>query len=216
MELISLLVDFITNMPTILNTWSHDLGFWVYVILFLVIFAETGLVVTPLLPGDSLLFALGALAANPDSFFNIILLFIVLFIAAILGDFVNYHVGSFFGRQMIASTRFRLVKQEHIDKTHAFFVKYGGKTIVIARFLPIVRTYAPFVAGIGSMDKKLFFFYNVIGGFLWVFSFLVAGYFFGNIPAVQTNFHYVIAGIIVVSLLPPIYEFLRARSEKSV
>ena len=216
MEFLSLLIDFITNMPAILNLWSHQMGFWVYIILFAVIFAETGLVVTPILPGDSLLFALGALAAVDDAYFNVWILFAVMFVAAVLGDFVNYHIGEFFGRKLIASNKIKFINQQHIDKTHQFFVKYGGKTIVLARFMPIVRTYAPFVAGMGSMNKRLFFMYNVIGGFVWVGLFLIAGYYFGNIEMVKTNFHLVIAAIIVISFLPPLYEFLRARSEKMV
>lgn len=216
MEIIYILIDFVTHMPDYLNTWSAQMGVWVYVILFLVIFAETGLVVAPLLPGDSLLFALGALAATPGAYFNVWILFAVMFVAAVLGDFVNYHVGEFFGRKMIASQKIRFINQDHINKTREFFVKYGGKTIVIARFMPIVRTYAPFVAGIGSMDKKHFFFYNVVGGFLWVSSFLIAGFYFGNLEAVKTNFHLVIAAIIVISLMPPVYEYLRVRREKTV
>lgn len=216
MEIISLIIDFVTHMPDYLNAWSSQMGFWVYVILFLVIFAETGLVIAPLLPGDSLLFALGALAATPGAYFNVYILFVLLFVAAVLGNIVNYYVGELLGRKLVASRKIKFINQQHIDKTHKFFEKYGGKTIVLTRFMPIVRTYAPFVAGLGAMDRKMFMFYNVFGGFAWVTSFLFSGFFFGNIEVVKTNFHIVIAAIIVISFLPPLYEFLRARYEKPV
>jgi membrane-associated protein len=185
---------------------------WTYLILFLIIFAETGFVVTPFLPGDSLIFAAGALAASLGVL-NPWLLFGLLTVAAILGDSVNYAIGHAIGPRVFRED-VRFLKREYLDRTHEFYEKHGGKTIILARFMPIIRTFAPFVAGVGAMTYQKFITYNVVGGIVWVGLFTFLGYFFGNIPAVQHNFTYVILGIIFVSVLPPIYEVLRSRSKK--
>jgi membrane-associated protein len=188
--------------------WSGDYGPWVYAILFLIVFCETGLVVTPFLPGDSLLFAAGAIAAGGN--LNIFLLMLLLFIAAILGDTVNYWIGDKAGQKLVRRYP-RLIKQEYLTRTHEFFERYGGKTIIIARFVPIVRTFAPFVAGVGEMSYWKFMSYNVIGAFLWVVLLVPAGYFFANVPFVKNNFSLVILAIIVLSILPGVFEFWRER-----
>lgn len=184
---------------------------WTYLILFLIIFAETGLVVTPFLPGDSLLFAAGAICATGamDPF----ILFGLLFVAAVLGDFVNYSMGSYVGLKIFTEDA-KFFKVGYLEKTQAFFAKYGGKTIVIARFVPIVRTYAPFVAGAGKMDYSRFFFYNVFGAFIWTSIFIAAGYLFGNLPFVKDNFSLVVFVIIGVSVLPILVEFIKNRMRK--
>jgi membrane-associated protein len=181
-------------------------------ILFLIVFAETGLVFLPLLPGDSLLFAAGAFAAIGS--FNIVGLLFLLWGAAFLGDTVNYWIGYYFGQKLIDSPRIP-INQAHIDKTNAFYQKHGGKTIFLARFVPIVRTFAPFVAGLGQMEYRKFIYYNATGGFVWVFSFTLIGYFFGNIPAVKENFSLVILVIIGLSVVPIIYEFVKTRLGKN-
>ena len=182
-------------------------GTLTYVILFLIVFAETGLVVTPFLPGDSLLFAAGAIAALGS--LNIWVVVLLLMIAAIIGDTVNYWIGHFFGQKIVDNPNIKFINQEHIDKTEKFYKKYGGKTIILARFVPIVRTFAPFVAGIGTMDYKKFLQFNVIGGVVWVGLFTLGGYFFGNIPIIKQNFHYAIIAIIIVSVIPMIYEYIQ-------
>ena len=184
-------------------------GTWTYAILFLVIFAETGVVVTPFLPGDSLLFAAGALAGSGAM--NPLVLFLLLSIAAVVGDTVNYGVGQFLGKKLIQSQKRRWINQAHLDRTHAFFEKYGGKTIILARFVPIVRTFAPFVAGLGAMTYPRFIAYNMIGGVLWVGGFVGAGYWFGGRPFVRDNFSLVILAIIVISVLPAVVEYIRHR-----
>ena len=184
-------------------------GYWSYGLLFLVIFAETGLVVTPFLPGDSLLFAIGAFAAVGN--LNIWWLFILLSMAAIIGDGVNYAIGSYLGPKVFQKEKSRFLKKEYLDKTHKFYEKYGNKTIVLARFVPIVRTFAPFIAGIGKMGYGHFAAYNIIGGILWVGLFTWGGYFFGNIPIIKDNFSVTIFAIIGLSLLPAIIEFYRHR-----
>ena len=209
MQLIRNVVDFILHIDIHLATIVSQYGGWTYAILFLIIFCETGLVVTPFLPGDSLLFATGALAAATD--LNIIVLFVLLTIAAILGDAVNYWVGKTVGEKLFDG-RIRYLKREHLDRTHAFYEKYGGKTIVIARFVPIVRTFAPFVAGMGSMSYGKFAMYNVSGGVVWIGSLLFAGFVFGNIPIVRDNFGLVIIAIIILSILPAVVEILRGRA----
>lgn len=208
MEIISELVDFILHLDVHLNTIIKNFGIWTYLLLFLIIFLETGVVVTPFLPGDSLLFAAGSFAALGS--LNVFALFILLTLAAILGDTLNYWIGHFIGpRAFSGNTRF--LKKEYLDRTHVFYEKYGGKTIILARFIPIIRTFAPFVAGIGAMNYPHFFFYNVIGAVLWVSIFTFGGYFFGNLPFVRDNFTIVIMVIILISVLPGVFEFLREK-----
>ena len=208
MEALQKLIDIVLHLNRHLADLVADYGVWVYGILFLIVFCETGLVVTPFLPGDSLLFAAGALAASGG--LNLLLVIGLLIVAAVLGDTVNYSIGRFCGEGL--QRRFpRVVKKEHLDRTHAFFEKYGGKTIIIARFVPIVRTFAPFVAGAGHMSYAQFMAFNVVGGVLWVVLCSVAGYFFGNLPFVQKNFSLVILAIIVVSCLPAVFEILKER-----
>ena len=208
MSFIKNAIDFILHIDIHLATIVSQYGGWTYGILFLIIFCETGLVVTPFLPGDSLLFATGALAAATD--LNVIVLFVLLSVAAILGDAVNYWVGKTVGEKLFDG-RIRYLKREHLDRTHAFYEKYGGKTIVIARFVPIVRTFAPFVAGMGSMSYGKFAAYNVAGGILWIGSLLFAGFLFGNLPIVRDNFGLVIIAIIILSILPAVVEIIRGR-----
>jgi membrane-associated protein len=178
------------------------------------VFCETGLVVLPLLPGDSLLFAAGSLASLPDSQLSPHLLFIGLSIAGILGDTLNYWIGKKIGPKVFASKESRFFKREYLDKTHAFYLKYGAKMIVIARFIPIIRTFAPFVAGVGEMPYRTFIFYNIIGAVIWVGSFIYAGFYFGQLPFVQTNFKLIILAIIILSIMPPVIEYLKHRFKK--
>jgi membrane-associated protein len=187
-------------------------GVWTYLILFLIIFCETGLVVTPILPGDSLLFAAGAFAATGA--FHVSWLFVLLAIAAVLGDTVNYWVGKYLGDKIEQKENIRFINREYLDKTHQFYERHGGKTIIIARFMPIIRTFAPFVAGVGKMNYFRFISYNIVGGILWIASFVFGGYYFGNIPMVKKNFTLVILAIIFLSILPGIIEFLRHRAAK--
>jgi membrane-associated protein len=206
MQIISELVDFILHLDVHLNAIIQNFGIWTYLILFLIIFLETGVVVTPFLPGDSLLFAAGSFAALGS--LNVWVLFIILTLAAILGDTLNYWIGHFIGPRAF-SGNVRFLKKEYMDRTHGFYEKHGGKTIILARFIPIIRTFAPFVAGIGAMDYPRFFLFNVTGAVLWVSLFTFGGYFFGNLPFVQDNFTFVILVIIVISVLPGVFEFLR-------
>jgi membrane-associated protein len=199
--------DFILHIDTHLGVIISNYGILSYLVLFLIIFAETGFVFTPFLPGDSLLFASGAFAAIGS--FNIVILLLILWLAAFLGDTANYWIGHFFGQKIVDSPKVP-VNQEHIDKAQAFFAKYGGKAIFLARFVPIVRTTVPFVAGIGKMDYKNFIIYNVSGGFTWVFGFTLLGYFFGNIPLVKDNFSMVVIAIIVLSLVPVMLELVKS------
>ena len=212
MEFLTQIIDFALNVDEYLSHIIQSVGIWTYVIMFAIIFAETGLVVTPLLPGDSLLFALGAFAAKGD--LNLWLLMITLFVAAVIGDTVNYHVGKYIGPRVFTD-KLPLLNRKHLEQTHAFFEKYGGKTIIIARFVPIVRTFAPFVAGVGAMTYGTFIFYNVIGALLWVPICLFAGFFFGNLPIVKENFEMVLIGIIIVSLLPAIVEIIREKRKQA-
>lgn len=204
------IIDFILHIQDHLETFTRAYGPLVYGLLFLIIFCETGLVVTPFLPGDSLLFAVGALAAGENSGINVIIAGVLMLVAAILGDTVNYWIGRKCGAWAIRTFP-RIIKQSHIDKTSEFFVRYGGKTIIIARFVPIVRTFAPFVAGSGAMDYKRFMYFNVVGAILWVGLLLPAGYIFGQIPIVKNNFELVVFGIIGFSLLPMVIEVARAK-----
>jgi len=209
MELLKFLIDLFLHLDEHLATVISQYGGWTYAILFAVIFVETGLVIMPILPGDSLLFAAGTFAALPDGL-NIWYLVALLIVAAILGDTVNYAIGHYLGER---AYNIKWIKKEYFEKTHAFFEKHGGKAIFLARFAPIVRTFAPFVAGIGKMNYRYFLTYNVVGGIVWVLLFTFAGYFFGNIPFMKKNFEYVIIAIIFLSLLPMVYEWWKTRNE---
>jgi len=212
MEIIKFGIDFILHLDKHLEILIADYGTLTYVILFLIIFVETGLVVMPFLPGDSLLFAAGAFAAIGS--LNLYLLIGILIVAAFIGDTLNYSIGKFIGPKVF-SRDYMLLKRDHLLKTQSFYEKHGGKTIIFARFIPIIRTFAPFVAGIGIMNYGKFISYNIIGGVLWVVIFTIAGYLFGEIPEVKRNFTLVIFAIIFLSLLPPIIEYLRHRLRKT-
>ncbi|SFI69268.1 DedA family protein [Nitrosomonas sp. Nm34] len=208
------LIDFILHIDKYLHELASEYGLWLYGILFLIIFCETGLVVLPLLPGDSLLFAAGSLASLPESQLNPHFLLTGLCIAGILGDSVNYWIGKKIGPKIFISPESRFFKREYLDKTHAFYLKHGSKTIIIARFIPIIRTFAPFVAGIGTMPYRTFIIYNIIGAVLWVGLFVYAGYYFGQLAFIQKNFKFVIFAIIILSISPPIIEYLKHRYKK--
>lgn len=210
MQTLKDLLDILLHIQDHLNAFTKNYGLLVYGLLFLIVFCETGLVVTPFLPGDSLLFAVGAISADPNSGINVWIAGIVLLAAAILGDTVNYWIGNKFSGWAIRKFP-RIIKQSHLDKTSDFFVRYGGKAIIIARFVPIVRTFAPFVAGSGSMDYKKFMMFNVTGALLWVGLLLPAGWFFGGFPIVKENFELVVFGIIGISILPMVIEIIRAK-----
>ncbi|WP_221412948.1 DedA family protein [Dysgonomonas sp. HDW5B] len=208
------IIDFILHIDRHLLELVENYGVWVYAILFLIIFCETGLVVTPFLPGDSLLFVAGALAAsNVTGDFNIIILNIILITAAILGDGVNYTIGRFFGEKLFSNPDSKIFKQSYLEKTHQFYEKHGGKTIILARFVPIVRTFAPFVAGMGHMGYKHFAAFNVIGGVIWVVLFTLLGYFVGTIEWVQQNLKLLMVAIIFLSIVPAIVELIRERAK---
>jgi len=209
MDIISNLIDFILHLDKHLAEIVSQYGVWTYALLFLIIFMETGFVITPFLPGDSLLFAAGTLASPAlNEALNIWILIPLLILAAILGDTVNYWIGHYIGpRAFSGSVRF--LKKEYLDRTHAFYEKHGGKTIILARFIPIIRTFAPFVAGIGAMSYPHFLLYNVVGAVAWVCLFTLGGYFFGRLPFVQENFSLVVIAIILISVLPAVYEFLK-------
>lgn len=209
MEFLHSAIDLFLHLDKHLDTIIQNYGALTYLILFLIVFCETGLVITPFLPGDSLLFAAGIFAGR-DSL-QVGILFLVLVAAAILGDTVNYGIGKHLGPRLFRSDTARFLKKEHLDRTHAFFEKYGGKTIVIARFVPIVRTFAPFVAGIGAMTYGRFLTYNVAGGLLWVGVCVLGGYFFGGLEIVRENFSLVILAIVLLSVLPALVEFVRHR-----
>ncbi len=207
MDWLKQVIDLVLHLEEHLGEMINFFGPWTYVVLFAIIFAETGLVVTPFLPGDSLLFALGALAATQK--LDLFWMLALLSIAAVLGDTVNYWFGSKLGPKIFRGEKVRFLNKKNLDYTHEFFERYGGKTIIIARFMPIVRTFAPFVAGMGRMSYGRFMAYNVIGGLVWIFLFLIGGYTFGNIPVVKKNFTLVILGIIAVSVIPPAIEVIR-------
>lgn len=209
MEVINQLIDFVLHIDKHLGELIIQYGVWSYLILFAIIFAETGFVFTPFLPGDSLLFAAGTFAAIGA--FNIFILVVVLMLAAITGDTVNYWIGNLIGPKIFEKEKIRFLKKEHLQRTHEFYERHGGKTIIIARFIPIIRTFAPFVAGIGSMTYLRFIAYNVVGGILWVLLFVFAGFYFGNLPFVKNNFSFVIIAIIIISVLPGVYEFVRQK-----
>ncbi len=209
MEFLAKVLDFIIHLDKHLSSIIQSFGLWTYLILFLVIFLETGFVVTPFLPGDSLLFAAGTFAAA--KVLNVVWLFVLLSAAAVIGDTANYWIGHFVGPKVFRQEKSRFFKKEYLERTHRFYEKYGAETIIIARFVPIIRTFAPFVAGIGRMSYWKFISYNVIGGIGWVAIFVFGGYFFGNIPFVKRNFSLVILIIIVVSIVPAVVEFVRHR-----
>ena len=210
MEHLKYLIDFILHIDVHLSELIRDYGAQTYAILFAIIFVETGLVVMPLLPGDSLLFAAGAFTAKGD--FDLLALGALLSVAAILGDSLNYAIGHYLGPKVF-SGHYRWLNAQHLRRTEAFFARHGGKTVIMARFVPIVRTFAPFVAGVGAMSYPRFLLFNVIGGLLWVWSFLLLGYFFGNLPIVKKNFTLVVFAIIGISLLPIAVEFVRGRRQ---
>jgi membrane-associated protein len=207
MDLITHLIDFIMHIDVHLDQIIRNYGVWTYAILALIVFVETGVVVMPLLPGDSLLFAAGAFAARGS--LNVALVFLVLATAAIVGDNVNYWIGRYLAPRMEKGIPF--VKAKHIDKTNAFYAKHGGKTVILARFMPIIRTIAPFVAGVGAMNYRKFLPFDIFGGIVWVGTFVFAGYFFGNIPAVKERFTLVIMAILVLSVMPAVIEFIKHR-----
>lgn len=209
MDFIKTLVDLFLHLDKNLELVIQGYGMWTYLILFILVFLETGLVVTPFLPGDSLLFVAGAFSASGS--LNVVLLFITLGIAAILGDTANYQIGHFVGPKVFSKSNTRLFKKEHLERTQLFYEKHGGKTIIIARFIPVIRTFAPFVAGIGEMTYLRFLSYNLIGGIAWVTILLFGGYLFGNLPIVRNNFTTVILAIIFISILPGILNFLKAK-----
>ena len=211
MDYANFVIDFIINIDKHLVTILNNFGAWSYMIMFAIIFAETGLVVLPFLPGDSLLFVIGALSVKGG--FNIWMIYPLLVAAAIIGDSVNYYLGHKIGRKAFKSKYVPFINHNHLDKAEKFYEKHGPRTIIIARFIPIIRTFAPFVAGIGKMNYKEFIIYNIVGGIAWVTLFTFLGYFFGNIPAVEENFTFVIFGIIILSVLPPVYEYIVTKKE---
>jgi membrane-associated protein len=212
-ELLNYLIEFALHLDRHLYDLVSAYGFWAYGILFVVVFAETGFVVTPFLPGDSLLFAAGAIAATKA--LNPHMVSLILIAAAILGDTVNYAAGFFIGPKVFSKPKSLLFNPDHLDRTHRFYEKYGGKTIIIARFIPIIRTFAPFVAGIGKMSYWRFISYNVIGGIVWVLIFVYSGFFFGNLPMVKRNFSFIIIAIIIISVIPVFIEFIKHWKEKT-
>jgi membrane-associated protein len=211
MEFIRQLIDITLHLDSYLNELVAALGMWSYAILFLVVFCETGLVVTPILPGDSLLFAVGALAASDGSPLSVSILLVGFSAAAIAGDAANYFLGFHVGPKVFSSERSRLFNKKHLLRTHQFYEKYGGKTIILARFIPIIRTFAPFVAGIGRMGYRRFSIYNITGGVAWVLIFVLGGFFLRNVPGVKENFHIIIVAIVAISILPAVIELLLSR-----
>ncbi|WP_308022656.1 DedA family protein [Neisseria oralis] len=207
--MIGTVIDFILHIDQHLTALSAQYGMWIYAILFLIIFCETGLVATPFLPGDSLLFAAGGIAAVGGM--NIHIMVLILLVAAILGDAVNFMIGKYFGAKLFSNPDSKIFRRAYLEKTHAFYEKHGGKTIIIARFVPIVRTFAPFVAGMGDMHYGRFIRYNIIGAMAWVLLFSYLGYFFANIPLVKNNLGLVLGAIIVISILPAVIEIVRAK-----
>jgi len=208
-------IEIFFHLDVHLNTWISFFGLWIYVILFLILFCETGLVVTPFLPGDSLLFTLGALAATDQTVLKLSVLLMVLIAAAIFGDAVNYMIGSRIGPRIFRSEKSRWLNKKHLISTQQFYDRHGGKTIIFARFLPIFRTFAPFVAGIGKMHYPRFALFNITGGIVWVLSFLLLGFYFGNIPVMKKHFEFVILGIIFISMLPMIFRIVLHRLQKA-
>ena len=208
MEFLKRILDLVLHIDRHLDGMIGEYGLWIYGLMFLIVFCETGLVITPFLPGDSLLFALGTFAARPEGL-SFSALAVSLIVAAIIGDSVNYWIGAWFGPRIFRGEKIRFLNPKHLERTHEFYERYGGKTIILARFVPIVRTFAPFVAGMGRMTYRQFMIYNVVGGILWVIGFLFLGFSFGNQPVVKRNFTFVILGIIVISILPGVFEVVR-------
>lgn len=211
MEILKEILNFFLHLDTYLDVIIKDFGIWSYLILFLIVFVETGVVVFPFLPGDSLIFACAALAAKGT--FNPVLLFVVLLSASIIGDNTNYHIGKFIGPKIFKKDSNKFFNKEHLEKTHKFYEKHGGKAVIFAKFMPIIRTFSPFVSGIGAMSYAKFLLFDIIGSTLWVGIFIFLGYFFGNIPVVKHNFEFVIFGIIGVSLLPAIVGYLKSKQQ---
>lgn len=212
MEWLAQCFDFFIHLDHHIDQIIAQYGAWTYFIVFLIIFCETGLVVTPFLPGDSLLFVLGAMAAIGS--LNLWFLIVLLCIAAILGDSVNYWIGHILAPKITSHQKIKFIKQEYIDRTQKFYEKYGGKTLIIARFVPIIRTFAPFLAGVGKMHYGRFLFYNIVGGLLWIFIFVLGGFFFGNLPFIKKNFTLAIFAIIIISIIPAIIEILKHRKNQ--
>jgi membrane-associated protein len=215
MHILHQFLDTILHLDAHLNLWFAAFGPYAYVILFLILFAETGLVVCPILPGDSLLFALGALSASENSSVSLPILLVLLPVAVLLGDVTNYSIGRYLGEHLFRDPNSKFFRREYLDRTKTFYAKHGARAIVIARFIPIVRTFAPFVAGMAGMKYPRFILFSVSGSLAWIFSFLLAGHFFGNLPAVKTNFHFVILAILVISVLPIVFEWLKAKNAKA-
>jgi len=211
MEMILKFFDMLLHLDKYIDLLIRDYGMWTYLIFFIIVFCETGLVVTPFLPGDSLLFVAGTFAALGS--LNLMWLLVILSAAAILGDTINYWIGNYIGPKVFQMQNSRVFRKEYLDRTHQFYEKYGPITIVIGRFIPIIRTFAPFLAGVGSMTYGKFLIYNVVGGILWIASFTLGGYFFGNLPFVKKNFTLVIVAIIVISVMPTVIEYLRQRRQ---
>jgi len=203
--------DTVLHIDIYLNTFVTTYGFWTYLALFAVIFCETGLIVTPFLPGDSLLFAAGSIAAQPDNSLNILVLFVLLLLASVLGNQINFLVGRALGPRIFSANQSWLLNKKHLHETHVFYARHGGKTIIFARFIPIIRTFAPFVAGIGSMRVLHFSLYNIISALIWITSLLSLGYFLGSLPLVKENFSMVLYGVIFISILPPILTLLNRK-----
>jgi membrane-associated protein len=211
MDIIKTLLDIVLHVDLFIDAQVHLWGVWMYVVMFLVIFCETGLVVTPFLPGDSLLFATAAVAARTGSPLNIWLIFGVTFAAAVLGDTANYWIGAKLGPHLLRNPNSRIFRKEYLDRTHAFFERYGGKAVILGRFVPFVRTFAPFLAGVGDMHYRRFIEFNAIGGAAWVGLFVTAGFFFGRIPAVEKNLTLVLFGVVLVTTIPIAWEYVRSR-----
>lgn len=209
MNFLHTIIDFILHLDKYLNTIIDTFGVWTYVILFLIIFVETGVVIMPFLPGDSLIFAAGTFSAIGN--LNVITIFLSLWAAAVIGDTVNYEIGKFIGSKIYEKNNLRFIKKEHLDKTNKFYEKHGGLAIIIARFMPIIRTFAPFVAGIGKMNYSRFLLFNAIGGGLWVGLFSFTGFLFGNLPFVKQNFSLIAIGIILVSVMPAVIAYIKEK-----
>lgn len=215
MNSVQLLMDTILHIDVYLNAFVTDYGFWTYLVLFAIVFCETGLVVTPFLPGDSLIFTAASIAAQPSNSLHVVLLFMVLFSASILGNQINFLIGKFIGPRIFSAKKSWLFNKKYLEDTHAFYERHGGQTIIFARFIPIIRTFAPFIAGIAKMNALHFSVYNFVSALLWIGSLLTLGYFLGSLPIVKSNFTLVIYGVILISILPPIIAYFAKRGEKN-